>query len=108
MSLFHTVCEYRCVLFIFCNRSLNACRDEEILLFQAQFFTRIVIIIRIEHLNDVLRQVLLFNRFLIITFVEGIQLEGVNRLGIPDAECIYDTVSVASTIGISYGIAITD
>ena len=79
---------------IFRNRRLHGCGDEEILLFQAQLLTGIMVIVRIQHLHDIPCQILLLHRFLIITFVKGIQLEAVHRLCIPDAQCIDNTVTV--------------
>ena len=54
-----------------------------------------MIIIGIEHLDDVARQVLLLYCLLVITLVERIQTENIDGLRIPDTEGVYDAVSVA-------------
>ena len=55
---------------IFGHSSLYGSGNEEILLLQAQFLPRIMIIIGIEHLNDISCQVFLFHRFLIIALIK--------------------------------------
>lgn len=81
-------------------------RNEEILLFKTQLFTRIVVVVRIKDLNQVLRQILLLDRrLLVITLVKCRKAERVDRLCIPDTQVL--TV-VQPTIGISYGTARTD
>ena len=74
---------------------LNTCRNKEILLFQAELFSCIVVIVRIKHVYNVLSQVFLFYCLLVITFIEGIQMEICDRLSIPYTECIYDIVIVS-------------
>ena len=54
-----------------------------------------MIVVRIEHLHDISRQILLLHRFLVIALVEGIQLEAVHRLRIPDTQGIHDAVTIA-------------
>ena len=71
--------------FVFCNSSLKTCRYKEVLLFQTQFFTCHMVIIRIKYLYDIAGKVFLLNCFLVITFVKGIQLKIHNRLCIPDS-----------------------
>ena len=53
-----------------------------------------MVVVGVKNLNDVLSQVLLLNRLQILTSVEGVQVEGVDRLRIPDAQGIYHIVSV--------------
>ena len=84
------------ILFIFCNSCLNTCRNEEILLFQTQFFTCVVVIVRVENFYDISCQVFLFYGFLIITFIERIQLEVVDCFCIPYTQCIYYIVIVTN------------
>ena len=88
--------DVRMILFIFCNSCLNTCRNEEILLFQTQFFTCVVVIVRIENFYDISCQVFLFYGFLIITFIERIQLEVVDCFCIPYTQCIYYIVVVTN------------
>ena len=54
--------------FLYC--SLNAGRDEEILLSQSELLTCVVIVIWIENLNDSLCKVLLLYCLLILTLVK--------------------------------------
>ena len=75
-------------LLIFDNCRLDTRGDEEILLLQTQFFPRVMVVIRIEHLYDRFSQVLLLYRFVIVAPVKGIQLEVHDRLRIPDPERI--------------------
>ena len=82
-------------LLIFFNCCLYTCRDEEVLLLQTQFLTCIVIIIRIKDINDVLCQILLLNSLLIITLVEGVKMEIIDRLCIPYTQGVDDVVVVA-------------
>ena len=82
-------------LLIFCNCCLQAGRYEEILLFQSQLFSGIVIVVRIKNLYDILCKILLFHCLVIITAVERIQLEVYDRLRIPDTKCIYHMIIVA-------------
>ena len=84
------------VLFILCNSFLYTCGNEEILLFQTKLFTCVMLICRIEDLNDVLCQVFLLNGIHVITLVEGIQLEIHDSLCIPYTEGIYHTVVVTN------------
>ena len=58
------------VLFIFCKCSLKTGRYEEILLFQSQFLSCIVVIVRVENLYDRFCQILLLYRFVIVTTVK--------------------------------------
>ena len=88
--------DVRMILFIFCNSCLNTCRNEEILLFQTQFFTCVVVIVRVENFYDISCQVFLFYGFLIITFIERIQLEVVDCFCIPYTQCIYYIVIVTN------------
>ena len=73
------------ILFVFCDSSLKTCRYEEILLFQTQFFTCHVVIVRVKDLNNVAGKVFLLNRFFVITFIEGIKLKINDWLCIPDS-----------------------
>ena len=72
------------VLLIFCNGCLYTCRNEEILLFQTQFFSCIVVIIWIQNFYDVAGQVFLFYCLAVVTLVKRIQLEFADCFCIPD------------------------
>ena len=72
-------------LLIFCDRFLNTCRYEEILLFQTKLFTCHMVVIRVQHLYQVTCQVLLLNSLLILTLVKTVKLEGIDCLCIPDS-----------------------
>ena len=80
---------------IFRDQRLQTCRNKEILLFQTKFFSRIMIVIRIEYINDQFCKVLLLYRFMIISSVEFIQLKVCNCFGIPHTKCIHNMVSVS-------------
>ena len=77
------------------HRLLHGCGDEEILLLQAQLLTCIVVVIGVKHFHDVSRKVLLLHRLAVVSLVEGIQLENLYRLSIPDTQGIYNAISVA-------------
>ena len=66
-------------LFILLKQCLQTCGNEEILLFQSQFFSRIMIVVRIQYLNDRFRKILLLYRFMVISSVKFIQLEICDR-----------------------------
>ena len=85
-----TVC-----LFVFCNCCLYTGRDKEVLLLQTQLLTCIVIIVRIQDIDDVLCQILLLNSLLIITLIEGIKMEIIDCLCIPYTQGVDDVVVVA-------------
>ncbi len=80
---------------VFCHRFLYGCGNKEILLFQAQLFSCIMVIVRIKHFHDIAGKVLLLHRFLVVPLIEGFQLKAFHRLRIPDAQCIYNAVSIA-------------
>ena len=81
---------------IFCYRTLNTGRHEEILLFQAKFFSRNMIVIWIKHLTDRTCKVLLLYCFLIISFIKGIQIKGIDCFGIPDTKSIYNAIAISN------------
>ena len=83
------------MFFVFCNCSLYACRNKEILLFQTQLFSFIMVIVRIQNLYDGLCKVFLLNSFVVITLVEGIQREVLNSLCIPDGQSVYNIVVIS-------------
>ena len=82
------------VFHILHNRTLHACRYEEILLFQAKFFSCHMVVIWIQYFTNSTGKVLLLNCLLIITFIKRIQIESINCLSIPDTKCVYNMVSV--------------
>ncbi len=77
------------------HRFLYGCGDKEILLFQAELLAGIVVIVGIENLYDITGKILLFHSLLIITLVEGIKLEALHRLRIPDTQRVDNTIAVA-------------
>ena len=77
------------------NCFLHRSGNEEILLFQAQLFARIMIVVGIKYLDNILCQICLFYGLLIISFVKGIQMETLYRLRIPDAQSVYNTIAIA-------------
>ena len=83
------------LFFITLDQCLQTCGNEEVLLFQSQFFSRIMIVVRIQYLDDRLRKVLLLNRFVIISSVKRIQLEVCDRFRIPDTQCVHDMISIS-------------
>ena len=54
-----------------------------------------MVIVGVKNLYDVSGKVLLLNCLLVITLVEGIELEAFDGLCIPDTQGIYDAVAVA-------------
>ena len=82
-------------LFVFGNCCLETCRYEEVLLFQSQLFTCIVVVIRVKNFYDIAGKVLLLYSFLVVTFVKGIQLEVYDRFCIPDTKCVYYIIVIA-------------
>ena len=66
------------------NRSLYACGNKEVLLFQTELFSCIVVVIGIKDLYNGFSQVFLFHSLLVVSSVKGIQAEGIDCLGIPD------------------------
>ena len=62
-------------LFVFGNCCLEACRYKEVLLFQSQLFTCIVVVVRVKDFYNIAGKVLLLYCFLVITLVKGIKLE---------------------------------
>ena len=82
-------------LFIVVHCGLDTCGNEEILLLQTKLLARIVIIIRVKHLYNILCQVLLLHRLLIISLIKGIQMELIDRLRIPDTKGVHHIVAIA-------------
>ena len=74
--------------------TLYAGRHEEILLAQTKLLALYVVVVRIEHIHEVARKVLLLHCLIVIALVKGIQLEALYRLRIPDHERIYNVVIV--------------
>ena len=61
---------------------------EKVLLEQAQLFAGLGVVVRVENLADGLGHVLLPDRFLVASAVEGLQIEFLRRLRLPEAEKI--------------------
>jgi len=80
---------------ILLDRSLQGSRDKEVLLLEAQLLALVVLVVGIEDITDGLGQVLLLHGLLVVTLVEGIELEALDGLGIPDAEGVDKAVAVA-------------
>ena len=74
---------------------LNRGRYEEILLLQAKLLALHMIIAGIQNLTDGSRQIFLLHSLLVIAFIEGIQMEAVHRLCVPDPESVHKSVSVS-------------
>ena len=54
-----------------------------------------MVVVRIEHLYNITRQILLLHRLLVIALIKGIKLEAFNGLCIPNTQGIYNAVAVA-------------
>ncbi len=80
---------------ILLDHGLQGSRDEEVLLFETEFLTLIILIIGIEDIADGPCQVFLLDGLLIIALIKGIQLEGLNGLRVPDTKSIDKAVAVA-------------
>ena len=80
---------------IFLDRRLKGSGDEEVLLFQAQLFTLIIVVIGIKNVADGLGQVFLLDGLLVVALVKGIELEALDRLSVPDSQGIDKAVAVA-------------
>ena len=76
------------------NGGLYRGGDEKVLLFQSQFLARDMFIIRVQHLAKLAGQILLFDGSLVVPLVKRIQLKALDRFGVPNAKCVYHTVSV--------------
>ena len=94
-SLLIKLADIAVCLLIFFHCCLNTRRNEEILLLQTKLLACIVVVIRVKNVNDILCKVLLLNRLLIITLIEGIQMEVRDRLCIPYTQGIYYVVIVS-------------
>ena len=88
--------DVRMIFFITGYGTLYTCRYEEVLLFQTQLFTLDMVVVRIQNLYQVSCKVFLLNSFSVITFIEGIQLEALHRLSIPDHQSVYHVVVVTN------------
>ena len=82
--------------FKFLDGSLYAGGDKEVLLFQTQFFTCIMVIVGIQYLYDILSQILLLNGFSVLTLIKGAQFEIIHSLSIPDTKSIYHMIVVTN------------
>ncbi len=83
------------MLLVFRDRRLYAGGDKEILLLQTQLLACIVLVSRIQDLNDILRQVLLLHSLHIFALVEMVKLEVVDGLRIPYTQGVYNPVSIS-------------
>ena len=54
-----------------------------------------MIVIRVEHFNQISGEILLFYRFFVITLVKRVELKGLFWLRIPDHQCIYNIIIVS-------------
>ena len=54
-----------------------------------------MVIVGVKHLHDISCQILLLHRLLVVALVKGIELEALDRLRIPDAQCVHNAVAVA-------------
>ena len=85
----------RMLFLIFLKQSLKTCGDEEILLFQTEFFSRIMIVVRIKNVNDQFRKIFLLYRLMVISSVKFIKLKICDRFCIPHTQCVYDMISIS-------------
>ena len=83
------------LLFILSHRPLYAGGNKEILLLQAQFLARVVIVIGVKDLHNGLGQVLLLHGLLIVSSVKGIQIKGVDGFCVPDTQGIHHIIAVS-------------
>ena len=74
---------------------LQRARHEEVLLGQPQFLALDVLVIRVEHLRQVLRHHLLADRALIVAAVELGKVEGFRRFRLPQPQRVRGVVAIA-------------
>ena len=74
---------YQLIVF---NHILQRCTAEEILLLQAQLLALIGGVVRIQHAGNILCAVLLANRCFIVLIVEFVEVEGGQRLCLPQTQ----------------------
>ncbi len=80
---------------ILLDHALDRSGDEEILLLQAQLLALHVVVAGIEDVADRAREVLLLHCLLVVALVEGLQVEQLDGLRIPDAQRVDEAVAVA-------------
>ena len=77
------------------DHSLDRCGNKEILLTQTQFFALHVFIGRIEYVGQGVCQHFFFCCFLIVPFVEGLQIQSILGFCFPQTQCVYGVVTIA-------------
>src|SRR5262245_22106993 len=73
---------------------LQGTGDEEELLLEPQNFSLDQLIVRIEDLRDVLRTHFLFDRTIIVALIVGGEIEGLDRLSLPESKQIRCTDAI--------------
>ena len=76
-------------------KSLQSSGYEEVLLLKSQLLACVVVVVRVEHLNEVLSEVLLLNCPSVIALVESVEREYIDGLRVPDAKSVDHVVAVA-------------
>ena len=79
---------------------LQRAGDEEELLLEAEGLALDHLVVRIEHLGDVLRMHLVLDRAVVVAVVEGGEIERLDRLGLPEAEVVAGADAVAEDGGV--------
>ena len=54
-----------------------------------------MVVVGVKHVYQQLGQVLFLYSFLVVSLIEGVQTEGIHRLGIPDTQGVYHVISIA-------------
>jgi len=65
---------------------LQGSTHEEVLLFEAQLLAPRLLVVRVQHLGQVLAGHLLIDRAVVVAAVECAEVEGLRRLGLPQAQ----------------------
>ena len=77
------------------NHVLQRAAHEEELLLEAEGLALDDLVVRVEHLGDVLRMHLVLDRAVVIAVVEGGEIERLDRLGLPEPEVVAGAHAVA-------------
>ena len=78
------------------ERFLKGCGYEEILLLQTKLLACVVVVVRVKDLCDGAGKILLLDSLVIVTLVEGRQLEIHDCFSIPDAERVDNAVLISN------------
>ena len=74
---------FLCVCFVSSDDVLESGADQQVLLLESQFLPGISRVIRVQHTSDVLCSLPGFQGVVILTSVEGIEIEFIQRQGLP-------------------------